>query len=58
MRQPKGKQAERKRIEAAALEYGDARIVGHKTRKAIPPDSYEDLLVSDVRGQAWARANR
>jgi hypothetical protein len=29
-----------------------------RTRKAIPPNAWDDLIVSTIRGQAWARRNR
>lgn len=28
------------------------------TRRKVPPDAWDDLLVSEIRGQAWARKAR
>ena len=52
MRNPRGKVAVLRHIEATAGELHDAGYT--RTRKAVPPDDWDDLPVSYVRGQAWS----
>jgi len=54
MRRPRHKRALRE-LESSrdALEGEDLPI--HATRQAIPPTDWDDLLVSDIRGQQWSR---
>ncbi len=57
MRYPRHKSAERG-IEAAAFdirESGQLPVLPASNRKAIPPNAWDDLIVSQWRGQKWAR---
>ena len=53
MRRPKHMRAERELAMAddAIAETG----IPARNRKAIPPNAYDDLIVSHRRGQDWAR---
>ena len=50
MRRPHGKLQERKRIEREQADYSDEGLTKRKQRKAIPPDAFDDLMVSYMRG--------
>ena len=52
MRYPRGKAQVLRHIEATAGELHDAGYT--RTRKAVPPDDWDDLPISYIRGQAWS----
>ena len=54
MRSPHHIRAEKQiaRIDESYLEAG---LSNPRMRKPIPPNAYDDLTVSDWRGQDWAR---
>lgn len=33
-------------------------LTRHRNRRSIPPDDWDDLLVSDFRGQKWYRQEK
>lgn len=53
MRNPRHKRAERQI--AMADDAMQSEGVTPRNRRAIPPNAYDDLLVSTIRGQAWSR---
>jgi hypothetical protein len=54
MRRPRHKCALRE-LEASHDAMEDEDLTIHSTRQAIPPTDWDDLFVSYMRGQEWAR---
>lgn len=52
MRRPRGKRGALRQVAAAA------ECTRHANRHAIPADAWDDLVVSEFRGQPWHRAWR
>ena len=53
MRSPRHVRAERE-LAASADDLAENEITA-RNRKPIPPNAWDDLIVSHWRGQAWAR---